>query len=63
MLRCPATGETPAYKAALQKWQQDDAKVASKIAIALKKATAELVLTCTHADEIWDKLHMCSHNV
>lgn len=35
---------------------QDDAKAASIIAGALNKTIAELVLTCTHAADIWDKL-------
>lgn len=37
-------------------WKKEDAKAASIIASALSKSIAELVLTCTNAKEIWDKL-------
>lgn len=52
----PATGETAEQKKELQKWLQNDAKAASIIATALNKTTAELVLTCIHSADIWDKL-------
>lgn len=37
-------------------WLKEDAKAAGLIAAALNKPTAELVLTCVHAKDIWDKL-------
>ena len=43
----------------LDEWRQDDAKAASIIACTLNKSAAELVLTCTGAKDIWDKL-MCT---
>jgi hypothetical protein len=43
-------------KRELTEWQQDDAKVASIIACTLNKSVAELMLTCTSAKDIWDKL-------
>lgn len=36
-------------------WIKDDAKVASFIACAILEITAEFVLTCKHAKEIWKK--------
>uniref|UniRef100_A0A6P7GYK4 Uncharacterized protein LOC114348089 n=1 Tax=Diabrotica virgifera virgifera TaxID=50390 RepID=A0A6P7GYK4_DIAVI len=39
-----------------QQWLKDDAKAASLLAGTLGKTVAELMLTCTHASEIWDKL-------
>uniref|UniRef100_A0A6P7GA97 Uncharacterized protein LOC114339609 n=1 Tax=Diabrotica virgifera virgifera TaxID=50390 RepID=A0A6P7GA97_DIAVI len=39
-----------------QQWLKDDAKAASLLAGTLGKTVVELVLTCTHASEIWDKL-------
>ncbi|XP_050516143.1 uncharacterized protein LOC126891004 [Diabrotica virgifera virgifera] len=54
--RCPevAGNSTPLEKH--QQWLKDDAKAASLLAGTLGKTVAELVLTCTHASEIWDKL-------
>jgi hypothetical protein len=43
-------------KKELTEWLQDDARAASLIACALSKSVAELVLTCTKAKDIWDKL-------
>jgi len=40
----------------LKEWRQDDAKAASIIAYTLSKSVAELLLTCTSAKDIWDKL-------
>jgi hypothetical protein len=40
----------------LDEWLQDEAKAASIIACTLSKSVAELVLTCTSAKDIWDKL-------
>lgn len=37
-------------------WLKEDAKAAGLIAAALSKPIAELVLTCVHAKDIWDKL-------
>jgi len=37
-------------------WRQDDAKAASIIAGTLSKSVAELVLACTSAKDVWDKL-------
>ena len=54
--KCSERGTTSESKIAVQKWYQDDAKAASIIAIALNSVTAELVLTCTNAFEIWEKL-------
>uniref|UniRef100_A0A6P7GLL2 Uncharacterized protein LOC114338270 n=1 Tax=Diabrotica virgifera virgifera TaxID=50390 RepID=A0A6P7GLL2_DIAVI len=39
-----------------QQWLKDDAKAVSLLAGKLGKTVADLVLTCTHACEIWDKL-------
>lgn len=52
----PENGGTPEQKKELQKWLQADAKAASIMASALNKTIAELVLTCSHAADIWDKL-------
>jgi hypothetical protein len=43
-------------KRELSEWRQDDAKAASIIACTLSKSVAELVLTCTSAKVVWDKL-------
>jgi hypothetical protein len=43
-------------KKELTKWLQDDTKAASLPACALSKSFAELVLSCTKAKDIWDKL-------
>jgi len=37
-------------------WKKEDAKAASIIASAFNKSVAELVLICTNAKEIWEKL-------
>jgi hypothetical protein len=54
----PELSENPEEKdrKAYQKWMIDDAKAASLLAGALGKSVAELVLTCTNANEIWKKL-------
>jgi hypothetical protein len=46
----------PQQKRELTEWQQDDTKAASIIACMLSKSVAELLLTCTSAKDIWDKL-------
>jgi hypothetical protein len=46
----------PQQKKEPTQWRQDDAKAASIIACALSKSVAELVLTCTTAKDIWEKL-------
>jgi hypothetical protein len=51
----PADAQTQ-QKRELTEWRQDDAKAASIIASTLSKSVAELVLTCTSAKDIWDKL-------
>jgi len=43
-------------KRELTEWRQDDAKAASIIACTLSKSVAEVVLTCTSAKDVWDKL-------
>jgi hypothetical protein len=40
----------------LTKWRQDDAKAASIIACTQCNSVADLVLTCTSAKDLWDKL-------
>jgi hypothetical protein len=40
-------------KKELTEWLQDDARAASLIACALSNSAAELVLTCTKAEDIW----------
>ena len=40
----------------LTEWQKDDARAASFLAGAVNRQIAELVLTCVHAKEIWEKL-------
>jgi hypothetical protein len=55
---CPVLPEDPHPQQTkeLNERRQDDAKAASIIACALSKSVAELVLTCTNAKDIWDKL-------
>jgi hypothetical protein len=58
MRKCPvlpADAQTQ-QKRKQTEWRQDDAKAASIIAYALSKSVAGLVLTCTSAKDIWDKL-------
>ncbi|KAL0279164.1 UNVERIFIED_CONTAM: hypothetical protein PYX00_000774 [Menopon gallinae] len=61
---CPELPEAPtaAQKKEYTEWQKDDARAASLIATALGGPIAELVLTCTHAKEIWDKLSASTRN-
>ena len=56
--KCPVlpADAQPQQTEELAKWQQDDIKAASIIASALNKSVSELVLTCTNAKDIWDKL-------
>jgi len=56
--KCPvlSTDAQSQEKKELTEWLQDDARAASLIACALSKSVAELVLTCTKARDIWDKL-------
>jgi hypothetical protein len=56
--KCPIlpADAQPKQTKELTEWQQDDAKAASIIACALSKSVAQLVLTCTSAKDIWDKL-------
>ena len=55
-LPLPADAQ-PQQKKELTKWRQDDTKAASIIIVCtLSKSVAELVLTCTSAKNIWDKL-------
>ncbi|XP_072380862.1 uncharacterized protein [Diabrotica undecimpunctata] len=58
MCKCPEVSEdsTSAEIQKHQQWLKDDAKTASLLAGTLGKTVAELVLTCTHASEILDKL-------
>jgi len=51
----PADAQTQ-QKRELTELRQDDAKAASIIACTLSKSVAELVLTCTSAKDVWDKL-------
>lgn len=55
---CPelSDGATEQQRKQVTDWKKEDAKAASIIASALSKSIAELVLTCTNAKEIWDKL-------
>jgi len=56
--KCPVlpADAQPQQKKELTEWRKDDAKAASIIACTLSKSVAELVLTCTSAKDIWDKL-------
>uniref|UniRef100_A0A6P7F9V9 Uncharacterized protein LOC114327229 n=1 Tax=Diabrotica virgifera virgifera TaxID=50390 RepID=A0A6P7F9V9_DIAVI len=56
--KCPEVAEnsTSLEVEKHQQWLKDDAKAASLLAGTLGKTVAELVLTCTHASEIWVKL-------
>ena len=56
--KCPVlpADSQPQQTKELTEGQQDDAKAASIFACALSKSVAELVLTCTSAKDIWDKL-------
>ena len=56
---CPTCRCTPSAEKELTEWRQDDAKVASIIPCTLSKSVAELVLACTSAEDIRDKL--CAH--
>jgi hypothetical protein len=56
--KCPVlpADAQPRQTKELIEWQQDDAKAARIIACTLSKSVVELVLTCTNAKDIWDKL-------
>lgn len=40
----------------IEEWKRDNARTASLIASALSQPVADLVLTCTKAKDIWDKV-------
>ncbi|GFG29279.1 hypothetical protein Cfor_12610, partial [Coptotermes formosanus] len=56
--KCPVlpADAQPQEKKEPTKWLQDDTKAASLTACVLSKSVAELVLSCTKANDIWDKL-------
>ena len=55
---CPilTSASTPEEKKKHNDWLKEDAKAAGLIAASLSSPIAELVLTCEHAKDIWDKL-------